>query len=430
MDIAKQKGDLPFEFSYVDRLKLVRLTTNHIPSRIRTNAEATKFLERWPAIVYHNIEELVRVDINRSPEIEDLVPPFSSGRISEFMSKHDSSPSPKTPVACLLRWKKCLHSRVDEKQSQEESDLELIYLSGTRVEDNRTTEQPECVSLIDHQLEHEALCDLLMKQHKHLSEKSNDISGYQYGVQWRKAMDVALNLIAHECGSERLPPREGSLALDSDTHVPPSHMPPPSVSQQNNKKRDRVRGMKKSKNKRSKHSKAMKKTGGSRLVQNQNKSAPDACSSNNRLCLANAICALLPQGEERDNVYSSIIAAMPPVGDTSIAVANKALLGHGIRLDPANKEYLVSGNRAYQILQEHKCRLILNIQLIDLDCQAASHFVAWDGMVIHDWPFSSNLNNTFDRTLEGAKNVFDKLYKDKDNMKSWRITSVYRLMCE
>jgi hypothetical protein len=56
-----------------------------------------------------------------------------------------------------------------------------------------------------------------------------------------------------------------------------------------------------------------------------------------------------------------------------------------------------------------------------------SHFVAWDGECIHDRPYISKVNNTYDRTNpEKSKLAFAKLFK-KTDFASWQITSVYRL---
>ena len=53
--------------------------------------------------------------------------------------------------------------------------------------------------------------------------------------------------------------------------------------------------------------------------------------------------------------------------------------------------------------------------------------LAWDGDCIHDRPYLSKVNNTYDRTNpEKSKLAFAKLFKTTE-FKSWQITSVYRL---
>ena len=63
---------------------------------------------------------------------------------------------------------------------------------------------------------------------------------------------------------------------------------------------------------------------------------------------------------------------MPPHGDTSINIANKALAAFGMALVRDNKP--------------HDCKLIFKIRLEDHEKRVMNHFVAWDGKVIRDHP--------------------------------------------
>ena len=125
---------------------------------------------------------------------------------------------------------------------------------------------------------------------------------------------------------------------------------------------------------------------------------------------------------------NSVASSMPPVGDTPIISANIALKAHGMILELVSNEYHKKGGAAFHLVQECQCRLIVNIKLTNNKKQIISHFVAWDGKTIHDRPYMSVVNNTYDRAhKEGSNNVFGKLYK-KSVFHSWQITSIYRLV--
>jgi hypothetical protein len=118
---------------------------------------------------------------------------------------------------------------------------------------------------------------------------------------------------------------------------------------------------------------------------------------------------------------------MPAEGDTSVADITNALAAHGMSLAPASGDHIKKGDAPYHLLQERQCKLVINLRLTDLDGDPMSHFVAFDGDCIHDRPYLSKVNNTYDRTNpEKNKLAFGKLFK-KTEFQSWQVTSVYRL---
>ena len=94
--------------------------------------------------------------------------------------------------------------------------------------------------------------------------------------------------------------------------------------------------------------------------------------------------------------------------------ANHALSLFGMTLERVSERFNKEGGYPFHILKEHYCRLIINIKLTNHSKQTMSHFVAWDGKVIHDRPHESRVNNTSDRAdFQGSKLVFGKLYNNK-----------------
>ena len=164
--------------------------------------------------------------------------------------------------------------------------------------------------------------------------------------------------------------------------------------------------------------------GGSRIV--LNKTSPIISGPNTRTCLLDAVMALLSSNVNRDKIRDTIIALMPPTGDTQMLVARNALSQFGLGLESATSAYQKKGGIAYHLLQERQCQLILHIKLTTKSNREASHFVAWDGKMIHDHPKSSLVSDINDRkTKERSREVFSKLYR---KFKECRITRVYRIV--
>ena len=172
---------------------------------------------------------------------------------------------------------------------------------------------------------------------------------------------------------------------------------------------------------------SLEEEGGSRLV--LNKTSPIITGPNTRTCLLDAVMALLSSNINRDKIRDTIIALMPPTGDTQMLVARKALSHFGLGLESATSAYdNKKGGIAYQLLQERQCQLILRIKLTTKSKRETSHFVAWDGKMIHDQPTSSMVSDINDRkTVKRSREVFSKLYR---KFEDWQITRVYRIVEE
>jgi len=172
---------------------------------------------------------------------------------------------------------------------------------------------------------------------------------------------------------------------------------------------------------------SQKKKGGSRLVLNT--TPPVGNGPNTRTCLLDAVMTLLQSNVHATKIRKSIVASMPPTGDTPISVATKALSQFGIGLQAVTGMYRDRpGGAAYNVVQERNCSLILRIKLTNLRNQVAYHMAAWDGETIYDRPRNSKVSHTKDRqSVSCARAVFWKLYS-KEKFRDWRIVNVYRII--
>ena len=81
----------------------------------------------------------------------------------------------------------------------------------------------------------------------------------------------------------------------------------------------------------------------------------------------------------------------------------------------------------FHLLQEYRCQIVINIIIVNLKQQTMSHFIAWDGSHIHDQGYVS-IVDTRDRSNEEESNkVFEELY-NKQNILSWQISKVHKLV--
>ena len=247
-------------------------------------------------------------------------------------------------------------------------------------------------------------------------DKTNDAQGVEGQV--RPAMQTPI----HPLGVE------GTVR---PAKVTPIH-PPLEQTKSRHQKRRTAGKISRAKHKTSKHSRANMnrgkgQKGGSRLFFTKAASLGDA-GPNTRTCLLNSIIQLLPTKTNSESVKKAITTRMPREGDTSIENVSGVLKDHGMRLYQTTAKYKKKGGLAYNLLQEQDCKLVLKIKLIDAEKQVANHFVAWDGKIIHDHPYSSKVNRSSDRrNSDGSNKVFDKLFKNEIDNFHWQITNVFCL---
>ena len=121
-----------------------------------------------------------------------------------------------------------------------------------------------------------------------------------------------------------------------------------------------------------------------------------------------------------------LLAAIPGEGEPTIKQMNGVLAKHGMKLERVHDEYRKKGGMEFCLLQEKECSLIIDIKLANHEGDYWRHFVAWDGNVIYEYPKNCKVNHNSNRTIEGSKAVFEKLFW-KDKFLSHSVTSVSKL---
>ena len=149
---------------------------------------------------------------------------------------------------------------------------------------------------------------------------------------------------------------------------------------------------------------------------------------NEETYLRDAILALISSGDKRREVQNAIDAAMPNKGPTKPGVIDSALEQHGMVLEPVNKQYFERKgmSREHAILQETDCKLVIRIFIKSKRVKGKEyrHFVAWDGMIVHDAPASLQIEISDRATEEGSKQAFNEFYRD---YAGWDIKNVWEL---
>ena len=101
------------------------------------------------------------------------------------------------------------------------------------------------------------------------------------------------------------------------------------------------------------------------------------------MCLYKAVATLV-KAERKLCVWADILISMLAAGDTLPKDIQGALTRQGL----IREAYMQKGGAPFYLFQEHKCKLVIKIKLTNHEGQDMVHFVAWDGKVIHDQPYS------------------------------------------
>jgi len=452
------------------RLAFVRLPSALLPYGLRDGT----LLQFWPAMVYPNLDSLLDSLGSRTPTPRDA--PESQGLREDAMAEFEEN-----PFSCTAR---LLHSdpdyafacdRCDDGTCHRCSGLNhstyfqlgfssayYVRLSEDNIEDMLDFEERKD--------DLKSRMNTMITKHKKSSNDATESNGYcihGHATQFQ----YAVNQIEHNLnpvvtnshtgqGDNGVLERDYSAGMNLQAEF---DSPTPSPRKKRRSKRDRHSSSKKPKhgsdngNKteaagacvvdvslcgdgpstrsqpelssqshhgRRREAESLVEEGGSRIV--LNKTSPIISGPNTRTCLLDAVMALLSSNVNRDKIRDTIIALMPPTGDTQMLVARNALSQFGLGLESATSAYQKKGGIAYHLLQERQCQLILHIKLTTKSNREASHFVAWDGKMIHDHPKSSLVSDINDRkTKERSREVFSKLYR---KFKECRITRVYRIV--
>ena len=138
---------------------------------------------------------------------------------------------------------------------------------------------------------------------------------------------------------------------------------------------------------------------GSRKVWNR---TPDlqqtAAEADNRVCLPEAVCSLINDGQVKCTAFNNMVMMKPTDGDMQVIHANKALLTHGLVLQRHNSNFLSNkGGPVYNLLQERCCKYVVYLKL-QTSRGIACHNVGWDGTTIWDLPHKVLVNRTSNRS--------------------------------
>ena len=165
--------------------------------------------------------------------------------------------------------------------------------------------------------------------------------------------------------------------------------------------------------------------GGSRLIKNTKSSSGNA---NTRTCLMDSIASIVPPTTNKNELIAALASSMPSEGDTKVEKMGYALAGSDLGLKQVNSKFLRKGGAPYHLFKENDCRIIIRLRLTDRMGRIIWHFVAWDGDVIFDYPYSNKINMRRDRASPEASNLaFGRLYPETE-FENWQVTRVYELV--
>ena len=129
-----------------------------------------------------------------------------------------------------------------------------------------------------------------------------------------------------------------------------------------------------------------------------------------RMCLLDAISVFVTAPEDKQRLKADVLACMPAEGNTSIGQIEGALVRNRIWVERVTKAYLKKGGAPFYLFQRGKCQLIVMIKLTNHAGETVRHFVAWDGRVIHDHPYSCEIALADRLNPESSKLAFGKLF--------------------
>ena len=158
---------------------------------------------------------------------------------------------------------------------------------------------------------------------------------------------------------------EDAQGVEEQVSVMQSPIPLPKQTKLRHQKHPRE-----NKHKHTNPGKAKKKRGGSRLV--LNKTSISTIGRNNHTCLIDAIMPILLPDKDIESLLSTLVSPMPGEGDTSILNIKDALAAQDLQLERVTGKYIKKGGAPYHLLQEHNCRLIINIKLTNQKKQTMS----------------------------------------------------------
>jgi len=255
----------------------------------------------------------------------------------------------------------------------------------------------------------------VLAKYKQLS--SND------GVRFQTLSDLAIKRLQRLVDSDDCATNRELQHFDTVGDEEPKLVTPLVQKKSTTKKRKRKRA---SRDVRKNKKKACDAEGGAKEVEGVR--VMTGVGKNEETCLHDAIVALISSEDKRREVKDAIDAAMSSDGPTKPGVIDSALKQHGMVLEPVNKQYFERKgmSREHAILQETECKLVMRLFLKSkcVKDNEYHHFIAWDGMIVHDAPLSLQIESSDRATEEGSKGAFNEFYRD---YAGWDIKNVWEL---
>ena len=170
---------------------------------------------------------------------------------------------------------------------------------------------------------------------------------------------------------------------------------------------------------------AFKKDGGSRLSKNKTSMA----GGDSRMCIPEAISAVLPESMKRI-AWEEMLLVTKTGRDFCLLDLVPSLKPLGVRVKRVTSRYMRKGGGPLHLLQstkKEKCKLLIQVQMVDLEGDVLRHCVAFDGRVIYDTPSDVQVNLTWDReTKDSCDRVFGKLFPEEE-FQRWQIIGVFEV---
>ena len=163
--------------------------------------------------------------------------------------------------------------------------------------------------------------------------------------------------------------------------------------------------------------------GGCRVVNTPLTNEPEQ-----RDCMERALHALLTPKEREMVIRQSEPFPLPSNhgGDVSIAISNMWLMTYGMMLESVTDRYKIKGGLLYNVLQDLESRLVIKVVLTMCDGGIANHFIAYDGITLHDVPHSIKPHRDDRKIPSKCLAIFKKLYPTK-YYSAFQITNVFEL---
>jgi hypothetical protein len=161
--------------------------------------------------------------------------------------------------------------------------------------------------------------------------------------------------------------------------------------------------------------------GGCRVVNTPLTNEPEQ-----RDCMERALHSLLTPKEKEMVISEPFPLPSDHGGDVSIASSNMWLMTYGMMLESVTDRDKIKGGLLYNVLQDLESRLVIKVVLTMCDGGIANHFIAYDGITLHDVPHSVKPRRDDRKNPSNCLAIFKKLYPT-EKYSAFQVTNVFEL---